>query len=135
MLIFAPTVTVVTVTVTWSQIRGSTAVNNCTVTTVKLANVLSFLGQKPVYLKLIFSLFTAIMEVKPKSISLTVTVTVTVTATVTVTVTVTVNVTVTKTVAVAFTVTTVNINAKPAYLKIILDHHKDNQGLNHSQPL
>ena len=65
------------------------------------------------------------MEVKPKPISVTVTVTVNVT----------VNVTVPVTVAVAFTVTTVNINAKPAYLKTILDLHKDNQWLNHIQPL
>ena len=38
--------------------------------------------------------------------------------------TVTVNVTFTVTVAVVFTVTTVNINAKPAYPKFILSHHK-----------
>ena len=68
------------------------------------------------------------MEVKPKSTS------VTVTDTVSVTVTVTVNVTVTVTVAVAFIVTTINNNAKPAYLKIIFDPHKDNQWLNNSQP-
>ena len=49
------------------------------------------------------------MEVKPQST----------------TVTVTVSVTFTVTVAVVFTVTTVNINAKPAYLKIILSHHKN----------
>ena len=40
-------------------------------------------------------------------------------------VTVTVSVTFTVTVVVAFTVTTVNNNAKPAYLKIILSHHKN----------
>ena len=61
------------------------------------------------------------MEVKPQST--------------TVTVNVTVNVTVTLTVAVAFTVTTVNINAKPAYPKLILSHHKNNQRLYCSQPL
>ena len=39
--------------------------------------------------------------------------------------TVTVSVMFTVTVAVVFTVTTVNINAKPAYLKIMLSHHKN----------